>query len=500
MSFTQGLSGLSAASKDLEVIGNNVANASTVGFKQSRAQFADVYAASLGGGAGGGQIGIGTKLAAVAQQFTQGTVSVTGNTLDMAINGGGFFIMEGSGGTSYSRNGQFQLDREGYIVNNTGKQLTGWPASAGGVVATSGPTSPLQISTANILPTQTTDVSINLNLDSRALAPTVAFDPINTDSYNNSTSTTSYDSKGNAQINTLYFVKAPIVSASTTPTTSVSGSTGTVASTAGLAIGQTITGGGFPAGSTIASITDGTTFVGSQPATGPAGAATFGALTGNAWNIYATVSDPTAAVTTPPTYLSPNPTPATGADWVATGTLQFNTDGSYNNSAPAAGGSTASSTPAFTPAGSSVQTITYNFANATQFGSAFGVTRLSQNGNASGSLTSFSTAADGTIAGNYSNGQTKALGQVALATFPNNQGLQPLGDNLWAATTASGSPVTGTPSSGNNGVLQTGAVEDSNTDLTTELVNMITAQRNYQANAQTIKTQDTVMQTLINLG
>ncbi|MES1983114.1 MAG: flagellar hook protein FlgE [Pseudomonadota bacterium] len=499
MSFTQGLSGLSAASTDLEVIGNNVANANTVGFKQSRAQFADVYAASLGGGAGGGQIGIGTKLSTVAQQFTQGTIKVTGNTLDIAINGAGFFIMQGSNGVDYSRNGQFQMDRNGFIVNSTGKQLTGWPASATGVVANSGPTAPLQISTANILPTQSSDVTVYLNLDSRVQPPSVAFDPGNTDSFNNSTSTTTYDSKGNAQINTLYFVKAPTVAASSMVTTP-SGSTGTVASTAGLAVGQTITGGGFPAGSTIASITSGTTFVASQPATGPAAPATFGALTGNAWNVYSVIVDPTAPTTTPPSYLSPNPAPATPADWVAAGTLQFNTDGSYNNAAASAGGSTTPTTPTFTPVGSSAQTISYNFTNATQFGASFGVTKLSQNGNTSGSLTGFSTSAEGIIVGNYSNGLTKALGQIALATFPNNQGLQPLGDNLWAATTASGAPVTGVPSSGNNGVLQTGAVEESNTDLTTELVNMITAQRNYQANAQTIKTQDTVLQTLINLG
>src|SRR4030042_764231 len=119
MSFTQGLSGLNAASSDLEVIGNNVANANTVGFKGSQAQFADVFAASLGG-AGTSQIGIGARLAAVAQQFTQGNISVTNNPLDMAVNGPGFFVMNGVNGISYSRNGQFQLDKDGYIVSRTG--------------------------------------------------------------------------------------------------------------------------------------------------------------------------------------------------------------------------------------------------------------------------------------------------------------------------------------------------------------------------------------------
>lgn len=500
MSFTQGLSGLNSSSKDLEVIGNNVANANTVGFKGSQAQFADVFAASLGG-ASVSQIGIGSRLATVAQQFTQGNISVTNNSLDMAVNGPGFFVLSGVNGIGYSRNGQFQLDKAGYIVSSTGKNLTGWPASTTGVVATSGPTSNLQISTASILPIQTTKVQVTLNLDSRMLPPTVAFDPTNTSSFNSSTSTSVYDSKGNAQINSMYFVKAPVVASSAPVTTTVTGSaTATVASTAGLAVGQLITGGGFPAGTTIASITNGTTFVASQASTaGAVGAVTYGALTGNAWNVYATVSDPTAAVTTPPTYLSPLPAPVFPAPWSAIGTLIFNTNGTYNNAAPALGGSTVPVVPSFTPAGASAETISYDFTTATQFGASFGVTKLVQDGNTSGALAGFSTAADGTIVGRYSNGLQRALGQVALATFPNNQGLQPLGDNVWAASTASGAPVIGVPGSGNNGVLQTSATEDSNVDLTAELVKMITAQRIYQANAQTIKTQDSIMQTIVNL-
>lgn len=495
MSFTQGLSGLNAASSDLEVIGNNVANANTVGFKESQAQFADVFAASLGG-AGTSQIGIGARLAAVAQQFTQGNISVTNNPLDMAVNGPGFFVLSGVNGIGYSRNGQFQLDKNGYIVSSTGKNLTGWPASTSGVVATSGPTSNLQISTASILPIQTTSVIVGLNLDSRMLPPAVAFDPSNTASFNSSTSTTAYDSKGNAQINSLYFVKAPVIGSSAPVTTTVTGSaTATMASTAGLAVGQSITGGGFPAGTTIASITDGTTIVASQPsALGAVGAVTYGALAGNVWNVYTTVSDPTAPVTNPPTYLTPLPAPVFPAPWTAAGTLVFNTNGTYDAAA-----STTPATPTYTPAGASAQTISYDFTTATQFGASFGVTKLSQDGNTSGSLTGFSSAADGTIIGRYSNGLSRALGQVALATFANNQGLQPLGDNVWAESGASGAPVIGIPGSGNNGVLQTSAVEDSNVDLTAELVKMITAQRIYQANAQTIKTQDSIMQTIVNL-
>ncbi len=420
MSFTQGLSGLNAASKGLEVIGNNVANASTVGFKQSQAQFADVFAASLGG-AGTSQIGIGAKLATVAQQFTQGNISVTNNPLDMAVNGPGFFVLQGVNGIGYSRNGQFQVDKNGFIVSSTAKNLMGWPASAAGVVASNGATSPLQISTASITPTPTSTLTVGLNLDSRMPVPGVAFDPTNTLSFNSSTSTTTYDSLGNAQLSSMYFRKTAA----------------------------------------------------------------------NTWDVYTTVSDPTAPVTAPPTYLSPNPAPVFPAPWTASGTVTFNTNGTYLAGAPAV--------PAFTPPGATAQTFTFDFTATTQFGASFGVTKLTQNGNTSGTLAGFSTSADGTIVGRYSNGLTKALGQVALATFPNNQGLQPLGDNVWAATGASGAAVTGAPGSGINGVLQTASVEDSNVDLTAELVNMITAQRVYQANAQTIKTQDAVMQTLVNL-
>lgn len=416
MSFTQGLSGLNAASKDLEVIGNNVANAATVGFKGSQAQFADVFAASLGG-AGTSQIGIGAKLATVAQQFTQGNISITNNPLDMAINGPGFFVMQGVNGTGYSRNGQFQVDKNGMIVSSTGKNLMGWTASAAGVIASNGATVPLQISTANITPTPTSSLMIGLNLDSRMVAPAVAvpFDPTNTLSFNSSTSTTTYDSLGNAQLTSMYFRKTAA----------------------------------------------------------------------NTWDVYTTVSAPT--LTAPP-YLSP---PGAVPVFAPSGTVTFNTNGTYLAGAVVV--------PAFTPPGATAQTFALDFTASTQFGASFGVTQLTQNGNTSGTLAGFSTSADGTIVGRYSNGQTKALGQVALATFPNNQGLQPLGDNVWAATGASGAAVTGAPGTGINGVLQTASVEDSNVDLTAELVNMITAQRNYQANAQTIKTMDAVMQTLVNL-
>ncbi|OIR15928.1 flagellar hook protein FlgE [mine drainage metagenome] len=480
MGFEQGLSGLNAASKSLDVIGNNVANASTVGFKQSQAQFADIYANSLGGGGSSVAAGIGVQVAAVAQQFTQGNITTTNNSLDMAISGSGFFRMSNNGTITYSRNGQFQLDKNGFIVDNQGKDLTGYQPNAAGVIVATTP-GPIQISTANLLPKASTAVTagVNLNANAAIIPAAPAFDPNNPATFDNSTSATIYDSLGGSHIASMYFAKTSantwntyltvdgamvppggatpglltpmtfntngtlatpttaVTSASFTPSsaaitlagsTITGGTTVTVPSTAGLVSGATVTGDNFPAGTTI-TITGPTTFTTSAPGTNASGV--------------------TLNVTNPP------------------------------SAAP--------------------QTLSFNFGSTTQFGTTFGVNSLSQDGYTSGQMTGFTTGSDGMVTGRYSNGQTRTLGQVVLANFSNAQGLQSLGNNQWAETSTSGNPLVGTPGSASLGVLQTSATEDSNVDLTAELVNMITAQRAYQANAQTIKTQDQIMQTIVNL-
>jgi flagellar hook protein FlgE len=406
MGFQQGLSGLSAAAKSLDVIGNNIANAGTVGFKQSQAQFADVFANSLAG-SGGGAAGIGVSVATIAQQFTQGNITTTNNSLDMAVSGGGLFRMSDGGSITYSRNGQFQLDQNGYIVNSEGARLTGYLPNAAGVIVPTAPADIL-ISTADLLPNATTTIAagLNLNANSAVIPAAPVFDPTNPATFNNSTSTTIYDSLGGSHVASLYFAK-----------------TGT-----------------------------------------------------NAWNAYLTVDGVN--------------TQAANAPLTA---MTFNTNGTL--ALPA----TAVTSTAFTPPGAAAQTLALNFASTSQFGSAFGVNALNQNGYTSGTMTGFSTGSDGIISGRYSNGQTQTLGQVVLANFSNPQGLEPLGGNQWAETSTSGAPLVGTPGSAGLGVLQSSAVEDSNVDLTAELVNMITAQRLYQANAQTVKTQDQVLQTIVNL-
>jgi flagellar hook protein FlgE len=406
MSFQQGLSGLNAASKNLEVIGNNVANATTVGFKQSQAQFADVYASSLTG-AGGSQIGIGVKVGEVAQQFTQGNITASNNPLDIAINGGGFFRMDDNGTIMYARNGQFQLDKAGYIVNANGARLTGYVADSNGVLSTGAPAE-LNINTTDLTPRTTTEVGAVLNLDSRkAVLPPAGFNMSDPTTYHDSTSVSVYDSLGNPHTLQTYFMK-------TTPAT---------------------------------------------------------------WDIFAS-----------------NDGTMIGAGPI--GALNFLGDGSID---------TATTTLpiaiplAVTTGATSPFSVNVDFTGTTQFGSTFSVNTLTQDGFTSGQLAGFSTAADGTIVGRYTNGQAATLGQVVLANFANPNGLQPLGNNVWAETSASGVPLVGVPNSGGLGVLQSSAVEDSNVDLTAELVNMITAQRVYQANAQTIKTQDQILQTLVNL-
>lgn len=424
MSFQQGLSGLNSSAKQLDAIGNNVANASTIGFKQSQAQFADLYASSLSG-SGTVQVGTGVKVASVVQQFTQGNVTNTANSMDTAINGKGFFRMiDQNGGVSYSRNGQFQLDKDGFIVNAMGHKVSGYLPDATGAIIAAQPL-PIQISAADLTPQASANVNIGLNLDSRLPLPAQpVFSPADATSFNNSTSLTVYDSVGASHVATLYFQRQP-----------------------------------DPVTPTIAS---------------------------NTWNVYMTVDG----------------VQVTGAAPIGTelAQLTFDVTGALVSPAgPPLG--VAPSNPLF-PTSTTVdpaQALTFNFGQSSQYGGQFGVNSMTQDGFASGRLSGFNIASDGIILGRYTNGQSRPLGQVVMANFTNPQGLQPLGNNAWAETTASGQPLVGKPGSGSLGVLQSAAVEDSNVDLTAELVNMITAQRVYQANAQTIKAQDQILQTLVNL-
>jgi flagellar hook protein FlgE len=418
MGFEAGTSGLRAASADLDVIGNNVANANTTGFKSSRAEFADVYATSVFG-ASSTSTGNGVRLTDVAQQFTQGTVSFTNNNLDLAVNGQGFFRLNDGGSIIYTRAGAFSADREGYIVNSGQQRLTGYLGDGNGTVT--GQLGDLRIDTSNIQPMQTGQVNGALNLDANSIPPAGAWTgtyPPDPTTYNDSTSLTVYDSLGNSHELSLYFANQ-------------------------------------------------------------------GA---NQWNTYALVDG--VSYTLQDTASPPGAAPP----------LQFNTDGSIvQSTAQLQIVNWQPLDPTGAANGAASQNLAISLADTTQYGSLFGVNSLTQDGFTTGRLAGVDIDASGVIFGRYTNGQSKGLGQVALANFANPGGLQPQGDTNWAETYSSGAALLGAPGSASLGVVQSGALEESNVDLTQELVKLILAQRNFQANAQTIRAADTVTQTIINI-
>jgi flagellar hook protein FlgE len=418
MSFQTGLSGLAAASRNLDVIGNNIANANTPGMKSSRAEFSNMVASAIGTGAGS-EIGIGVEVATVAQMFTQGTITTTGNDLDVAINGGGFFQLTMPDGTpGYTRAGNFKLDSVGNIITNSGAQVMGYPTDVTGVTLSTTPVA-LQLPTAAPIAAKFTDkITVELNLDARALEAASVVPPTPRTTYG--TSFTAYDSQGVPLPVNLYFERM---------------------------------------------------------------APTLAVPPEDAWDVYAELDDPTA---TPPFVATP------------IGQLTFDANGAYVDFVPSATPLTLTpvTPPSIVPPWSPA---TLDFTKVTQYGSPFAVSALSQDGYATGELVGLKVGEDGIITARYSNGVSQSAGKLALADFRNVQGLAQLGGGAWAQTSSSGEPVQGAPGVGRFGSLRAGALEESNVDLTAELVNMMTAQRAYQANAQTIKTQDQVMSTLVNL-
>ncbi len=407
--FNTALSGLQAANTDLQVLGNNIANANTVGFKGSNAEFADAYASAMTNAAPSqGQVGIGTQVMTVAQQFTQGNIQTTSNPLDVAINGNGFFQLNYNGATVYSRNGQFQLNSGGVIVDGNGGELLGIQAQNGKLT---GATGPLVVSQAPLQPQASTDLTYALNLDSTNTPISGTFNPNDPNTYNYSTTTTVYDSLGTPQLVTTYYQLS-----SASPTS-----------------GQT-------------------------------------------WKVYYSATGTASG------------TPSSGS----LGTLQFNSAGQVQ--APSSG-----TIQLQWADGANPTTLGVNFSGSTNYDAPNAVTAATTNGYGVGQLSGLSIDPSGVLYARYSNGQSQILGQITLTRFANNNGLQNIGNNYWVQTYASGQPLQGSPGSTNLGVLQSGAVEQSNVNLSQDLVNLIVAQQAYQANAQTIKTQNTVVQTLLSL-
>jgi flagellar hook protein FlgE len=547
MSFQQGLSGLNAAAKSLDVIGNNIANSSTVGFKGAQAQFADVYANSLNG-ASGLVAGIGTKVAKIAQQFTQGPIESSSNPLDMAINGAGFFRMELDGVVQLSRNGQFELDENGSIINAQGAKLTGYMADTSGTLSTGTPI-PLKINTADLPPVSTTEARYTMKLDSNSQVPQVAFDAANPKSYNFTTPMDNFDSLGNKHVMQTYYVKSGpgtwdvYASADGTEINKVKAQeaafnalTANPAATDNDLVVAAWSG-------VLQKIADLTADAATRhndaatlSATDPLAAAEMEAEAVKVDNyviaLQATYDGAIGLVVSPsPEELAvgaargligakPEDVAAAAAASVPgmkIGTVIFNAVGELDLSrmalrTPAQGLPFNVGIPVYPSTGAvSPFNVKINFDRLQQFASKAApsgndwfagessVTAKTQNGYRAGQLTRFSTGVDGVMLGEYNNGEAHILGQVVFANVANPNGLTSLGNNAWAESASSGQILIGTPDNGTFGILQASAVESSNVDLTQELVNMITAQRAYQANAQTIKTQDQVMQTLVNL-
>ncbi len=455
MSFNIALSGLNASQKDLDVSSNNIANVNTVGFKESRAEFVDVYAASLLA-SGKTKVGDGVLTSEVAQQFSQGSIQFTNNALDLAITGNGFFATVpeiDSLETSYTRAGQLKLNADNFVVNSSGGHLLGFPVNADGSSASVSLSTaePVLIPTASGAPTATSEVDVRMNLPAGDVFINNApgnFDPDDPLTYNNSTSVTIFDSLGDSHIMTYYFIK-------------------------------------------------------DNPATNPNEWMMFAAVDGNVIDIEDPIggTNPVAGTVSGPL----SPTGVTGAR------LLFSASGDFQGQVPtpANGGIVTAAFGALLPNGADTnQTVAIDFNldpvspspnEPTQFASNFEVTALDQNGLAVGRLTGIDIGADGLVRATYSNGTSEPLARIAMVTFANEQGLTQVGNTGWKESIVSGTPLAGEAGSGTFGTINSSALEQSNVNLTTELIDLISAQRNFQANSRALEVDNQLNQTILQI-
>jgi flagellar hook protein FlgE len=413
MSLSIALSGVQAAQTDIDTIGNNISNVSTAGFKQSNAQFVDVYTGARSGFGGSINPGLGVNTGGLPQSFNEGTIQQTGNALDVAINGNGFFQVLTSGGVAYTRDGQFHLDASGRLVSNTGAQVMGLPGTDSANAIATGTPQPIQISTASIPATPTSSAALALNLPSTdaVIDPTTTpFDPTNRASYSESTSFAVFDSLGVSRTLTTYF----------TDTGSSSGS--------------------------------------------------------SQWQTNWQLTD-------------------TGGNVVSSGTgpaLSFDSNGKLTS-----GSGTITATGL--PNGAADLSVAENFAGTTLSDLSFGVDSINVNGSGGGQFTGLSISANGAVIGQYDNGATRNFGTLSLASFANPQGLTPISGNMWLASPISGAAAVAAPLTAGMGSLESGAVEGSNVDLSTQLVDLISAQQAYQANVQGINIEQQDIQRLLTI-
>jgi flagellar hook protein FlgE len=409
MSLQTELSGLQAAQSNIDTIGNNVANVNTVGFKSFSTELSDQFSNSLSDAMGGPIPGDGVSLTGLSQLFTEGSVQQTGDPLNVTVNGSGFFQVQTSSGIAYTRDGSFQISNNGNLIAADGSSVMGFPTSG-----SSGTLSPIQINTGSISAAATSALTMNVNLptgDTPINTATTPFSLTNANSYNESTTTTVYDSLGDPLTMTTYFTQAS------------------------------------------------------------------GASAPNQWQTHYQLTN------------------ANGTS-IASGagpTLSFNSSGQLS------AGSGSIGPVASLPDGAAPLNIKLNFAGSTLSNQSFGVAQINDNGNGGGQFSGIAIQPNGQVVGQYTNGSTEVFGTIALANFSNLEGLQPLSQNNWQATTESGAPAIGTPSNTGFGTLQSGSLEGSNVDLSSQLVDLIVAQQAYQANVEGIQTDQQDVQRLLTI-
>lgn len=419
-SFNIGVTGLSAVGGGMSVIGDNIANAGTYGYKASRPEFQDVLSTSLKGIDGGDQIGSGTKLAHITPIFTQGNVKRTESITDLAINGDGFFKIEAPFGEGFTRDGTFHFDKEGYLINADGYKVVGFTADEEGDITTK--QGPIRLGNTTIPAEATENVGINMNIDSREIVQQFnAENPEETSSYNNSV--TVYDNVGTARLVTLFFNKTA----------------------------------------------------------------------NNTWEWHA-MSDGKD---------TPGGEPG---KWVeqASGTLTFNAKGQLQEEV------TDLNNFNFNGGAAPGQQIKFDFGESiteggngtdasTQYGSKTTIARNTQDGSSAAQLASLSFNDKGILSAIYNNGASRDVAQIGVAKFENNEGLFKVGKNLYKSSRKSGQPTYGTPGESGRGDVLAKSIELSNVDIANEFVNLMTAQRNFQANARTITTSDQMLQEVLNI-
>ena len=410
------ISGMDATGTQLSVIGDNIANMNTVGFKKSTVSFGDVLSQSITNVSGSGQIGRGVFVQEVSPLMTQGAFETTESALDLAIDGDGFFAVSDNGARSYTRAGNFAVNRDGFIVTPDNLRLQGYLADAAGNI--SGTTGDLQLTATQNPARMTGAAKVAVNLDATAPVQATAFtldgdgngtpnDPLN---YNSSTTVSMYDSQGGVHQVTLYYAKTA----------------------------------------------------------------------DNTWNVHAAYADPA------------NP----GELLEATGspqTLTFDTSGALT--------SVSAGSPVFDFGGgvTGSQSITFDHTGTMQYASSFAVLKIDQDGYSSGALKNLIISDAGVMTGNFTNGQTRLVGQVAMARFIAPTEMVKLGRNLYGESYSSGQPIVSAPGTSGLGRIASNTLELSNVDLAVEFVKMISAQRGFQANSRIITTTDELMQEVVNL-